>query len=175
MARRRGLMPDPTEPETDPALTSLTCDWGGCEYTAKFWRFDPENGWLPVCFTEALVADWKAKTDAATQGPWEARTSEATMNDRSEWRIGRPDMPQVARSVMQAADAAFIAVSRTAVPRLLAAVASVLALHTERPLAPFSTAAMVGATSECRACSREWPCPTVRAINEALEGDTDAE
>jgi hypothetical protein len=50
-------MPEPytpsVEPDTDPALTSPTCDWGGCEYASKFWRFDPEHGWLPVCFAHS--------------------------------------------------------------------------------------------------------------------------
>lgn len=49
-----------------------------------------------------------------TKGPWEAETTEATMNDRNEWRIGPRSKPQVVRGVMSTADARLIA----AAPRL---------------------------------------------------------
>lgn len=57
---------------------------------------------------------------------------------------------------------------REHVPTLLEAIEAVLELHGERRAGPFSTARMIGADSECRACGREWPCPTVQAINGAL-------
>lgn len=45
---------------------------------------------------------------AATHGHWEASSSEVTMNDKSEWRIGPRNRPQVARSVMSRANAELI-------------------------------------------------------------------
>lgn len=130
-----------------------------------------------------ILTDWKAKTDAATEGPWEFSFAghddyepglypQVLKMDNGDTII---ELDAGSREVNEASgrfryDADFIAVSRTAMPLLLAAVESVLALHTERPLTPFSPAAMVGVTSECRACSRGWPCPTVRAIESALGG-----
>lgn len=51
----------------------------------------------------------RARLEAATQGPWTATTHEATMNDRSEYRFGATDRPQVFRAVVRYADAALIA------------------------------------------------------------------
>lgn len=139
--------------------------------------------------TEQL-ADWKAKTDAASKGPWEVvleggppaikmpeGDSYGWVSECSSgvWNCDDPYDDCWRYAAAATNEAEFIAMSRTAMPRILAAVESVLALHTERPLTPFSSAAMVGAASECRACSRGWPCPTVRAIESALEGGDDAE
>lgn len=54
----------------------------------------------------------EAALTAATPGPWEASTSEATMNDRNEWRICQeapPSRPSHLRAVMSSADAHLIA------------------------------------------------------------------
>lgn len=76
-----------------------------------------------------ILDEIQARADAATEGPWEAATSEATMNDRSEYRIGLPSRPQVFRASMRSADAAFIAAARTDLPRLVAALRAVLEVH----------------------------------------------
>ena len=58
------------------------------------------------------TAEIRAALEAATPGPWEASTSEATMNDRNEWtfrRMGPPTVPMHFRAVMQSADARLIA------------------------------------------------------------------
>lgn len=57
--------------------------------------------------------------ELATPGPWEANTSEATMDDRSGWRIGHPRRPQAFSAVMRAADAQLIAAAVNALPDLL--------------------------------------------------------
>ena len=77
--------------------------------------------------TEAQLADWKAKTDAATEGPWEpvdafSLTAPSQIDgfafpmerQEDEWEIER--------------NREFIATARTAMPRLMAAVESVLAV-----------------------------------------------
>ena len=51
--------------------------------------------------TQEWIDKGCALADQATQGPWEARSSEATMNDRSEWKVGKHNHPQVLRSVMR--------------------------------------------------------------------------
>lgn len=48
-------------------------------------------------------------TGAATPGPWEAYSSEVTMNDRSQWRIGDRNRPAIFFATMRASDAAYIA------------------------------------------------------------------
>ncbi len=62
----------------------------------------------------------RARADAATAGPWTATTSEATMNDRSQWRIGHTQRPLVLITRMSASDAYFIAAARSDIPALLA-------------------------------------------------------
>lgn len=47
--------------------------------------------------------------DRVTKGSWEATTSEATMNDRSLWRFGPPDKPNVFHAIMGRADAELVA------------------------------------------------------------------
>lgn len=47
--------------------------------------------------------------EGSSEGPWEASSSEATMNDQSQWRIGKHHALQVARSVMRGVDARLMA------------------------------------------------------------------
>lgn len=49
-------------------------------------------------------------------------------------------------------------------PAALTALEKVLELHEPRAVSFYSSARMLGAEKECVACSREWPCATVRAI-----------
>ena len=64
------------------------------------------------------------------------------------------------------ANAAFIAVARTAMPKMRAALEAVLALH------PWQCSGCEGTTEDCGpicgSCYDAWPCPTVAAITEAL-------
>ena len=151
---------------------------------------------------DEIVADWKAKTDAATQGPWEAFEQddafaiEARAEDDFGFFVVEPPLYQP--------DAEFIATARTAMPRLLSAVESVLALHkpetryTASGWEEFSfesraDAAEYGDVQEFKVCHEcgqiethdggeercyeysIWPCATVRAIESALGGGDDAE
>ena len=151
--------------------------------------------------TEQL-ADWQAKTDAATDGPWWG-DPEWFGDDYSPIRnsdgfvtggfngVEEPDL--------LLADAEFIATARTAMPKLLAAVQAVRALH--RPVPVYALADECGRDPDvhevmedgsgdllclgsptgdlvCEECaaddSGEWrpyPCPTVRAIEDALGGE----
>ena len=117
--------------------------------------------------TEALLQDWKAKTDAATPGPWEddgSNVAQATgayanitpyqVSCMSYCYGGTPEP-------MTREDREFIAMSRTAVPRLMAAVEAIRALH--RPT-------QVGTRSMCRNCVLPFPCATTCALHAALSG-----
>lgn len=64
----------------------------------------------------------RARAEAATAGPWEATTSEVTMNDSSGWRIGDRSKPMVLFARMRSSDAEFIAAARSDIPTLLAEV-----------------------------------------------------
>jgi hypothetical protein len=103
-----------------------------------------------------MLADWKAKTDAAA----EAESRHPSWHDRgvaivqgSHWRAG------------------FKAGFEYANYRpLLAAVESVLRLHTAERVT-WSTDPRY---QVCTSCNQMWPCPTVRAIESALGGGDDA-
>ena len=114
------------------------------------------------------IQEWidesRALASQATEGPWEARSSEATMNDRSEWKIGKHNHPQVLRSVMRGDDTVFIADARTRLPQALAALQAVHDLH--QPVKFFGhSATWLRCTQGCPT----WPCPTVQAIQTELE------
>lgn len=121
----------------------------------------------------AWLDQGRTLTDQATEGPWEASSSEATMNDRSEWKIGKYNRPQVLRSVMRGADAAFIADARTRLPQALDALQAVLDLHA--PIDALNMRHRGGRVQQvCIGCGQDdgnwnyWPCPTVRAITDAI-------
>lgn len=134
-----------------------------------------------------LLADWKAKTDAATEGPWVFSFAghddyepglypQVLKMDNGDTII---ELDAGSREVNEASgrfryDADFIAVSRTAMPLLLAAVESVLGLHT--PVYPYpgpDVACFHCAAPEPTPDDGTWvpyPCATVRAIESALGG-----
>lgn len=131
-----------------------------------------------------ILTDWKAKTDAATEGPWTWDGDSFDDADQescphgTEWTDHGPDLRAAGEGVItswgydasglhiETADAEFIAMSRSAFPRLLAAVESVLGLHT-----PFEAEGV--RPPACKACIYPHPCPTVRAITDALGGGDD--
>ena len=118
---------------------------------------------------QAWLDQGRTLTDQATEGPWEARSSEATMNDRAEWKIGKYNRPQALRSVMRGADAVFVADARTRLPQALDALQAVLDLH--QPVVAYTT---TGPVECCLKCEWDYPCgPRVEiegAIQAAIEG-----
>lgn len=75
----------------------------------------------------AILADWKAKTDAATEGPWQYEHGYESWV-RADAARGRNNESGLVCEGAWEGDAEFIAMSRSAFPKLLAAVESVLAL-----------------------------------------------
>ncbi len=112
----------------------------------------------------ARLNEIKARADAATEGPWSVHRSE-----RTGTYVTHPDLLGIAREwslVWQDGDAEFIAHARTDLPAMAAALTAVLDLHPS----------IGGYWLECDVCAddrgpKPYPCPTVRAITDALGGD----
>lgn len=123
-----------------------------------------------------ILADWKAKTDAATPGEWEHDVHRSGGGLERSYDVHRI-LPDNLAIVGNGMDAEFIAVSRTAMPALLSAVESVLALHT--PVYPHpgpDVACFHCAAPEPTPDDGTWvpyPCETVRALESALGGGDD--
>ena len=116
------------------------------------------------------LAEIEARIEAATEGPW------TVLPDSADWDVPILDAAgsficcspdDGVRGGHLAQDAAFIAHARTDVPWLVEqvkvrdkALRAVLELH-------FSRADRLPWRNEC---SGDYPCDTVRAITEALEG-----
>lgn len=138
----------------------------------------------------AELARIKGLVEGATEGPWSV---ELDNNDSYEGGISYGDYPCAIQgpdtthvwastpsmveeyghkfsevSELTIPDAEFIAAARTDVPRLLAAVEAVLALHR-----PSVVAGCVGCY-EIGALPQPYPCPTVTAITHALTPGEDA-
>lgn len=123
-----------------------------------------------------LLDEIQGRANRATKGPWDAYSVPASRGEAGYSAVGVSDTEvQVTRDVGGWLDADFIAHARDDVPRLVTALRAVLGAHTPIEVEPSETL--------CRECSfrlpsgryfgklTEWPCPTVRAITEALEGD----
>ena len=120
-----------------------------------------------------LLDEIQDRADRATEGPWEAYSVPASRREAGYSAVEVSDTEvQVTRDAGSWFDADFIARARDDVPRLVAALRAVLGAHTPIEVEPSDTL--------CRECSfqlpsgrylgklSEWPCPTVRAITEAL-------
>ena len=120
-----------------------------------------------------LLGEIQDRADRATEGPWEAYSVPASRREAGYSAVGVSDTEvQVTQDVGGWLDADFIAHAREDVPRLVTALRAVLGAHTPIEVEPSETL--------CRECSfrlpsgrylgklSEWPCPTVRAITEAL-------
>ena len=103
----------------------------------------------------------EALAGAATEGEWWHTGKAATVYGR--WADDLSSAPHVA-NVHDPDDATFIAASRTVVPQLTAALRAVLDLHV-----PY--AGDLSRNKFCRECEDIRPCPTVRAITDALGGE----
>lgn len=123
--------------------------------------------------TRTQLTEERCIIEAATDGPWEAtdlRNAEdgnrdcIWVNQQSEATystVAEMDADEGLQIIWGLGDAEFIAHARTALPLRNAQVEAVLQVHHET---------MGGACSECEEISGreiEWPCTTVRAIEEA--------
>ena len=115
---------------------------------------------------ESVLAAMTARAEAATPGPWHTQRRETYVNVWAD-----DDFDEVAVCEFRPEfhkNAAFIAAARTDVPRLVATLRAVLALHVYK----FADGTIL---DECPVCVDEmleavpYPCATVRAITAALE------
>lgn len=123
------------------------------------------------------LEELKALCENATPGPWTAMDYDHSPGDQGVPIIGgglagsmeghltayTMTLNNVSQSEL---DAQFIAAARTALPKLTAAVETVLAMHS-REVSGVVYAGMEEAW--CPECGQHWPCDTAKAINNALE------
>ena len=118
------------------------------------------------------LARIRKQADAATEGPW---CRERSHGAPSRWQDACVFDANGEYVISEARDedAKFIAASRATVPALAGALEKVLAMHTPKNN---------GRVSMCCSCEQwiespdneaciEYPCPTVTAITQALEGE----
>lgn len=113
------------------------------------------------------------RANAATEGPWEAGVDDWNgYYVRTPWKFGF-GVAYVASLIQQGedggeADAEFIAAARTALPKLVAALKAVLALHHGGDHAECAYQEPDWRRQRCHHCGDLWPCLTVCTITEAL-------
>ena len=121
---------------------------------------------------------WLGKAErldaGATPGPWvwSEPDPEWTGDYYGVWERDE-DMPPVAATHAPGeygkADAEWIAHARTALPQAVDVLRAVTDLHRPRNTVTRSASGhLVDTPGPCTDCDRDWPCPTVTAINEAL-------
>lgn len=122
------------------------------------------------------LAEQKRLTEAATPGPWEARLLDGVdyEDGSSSYRgavipRGFPGIPIISTLSVDRSDAAFVAASRESAPRMIAALEAVIEMHPKT-----LGGDQIGDLADyCPACLSYWPCPTIRAIESALGGESD--
>lgn len=111
------------------------------------------------------LAEIQARADQATAGPWEVDNDYDIMGRRPGLSPD-PELDPVIGHLERDEDDDFVTHARTDVPALVAALRAVLDLHKPRDW---------HGKNICDACSEtedslfmEYPCPTVRAVADAL-------
>lgn len=106
-----------------------------------------------------------ARTNAATDGPWEARMDTPSMGG-SRWSLRRAGVPGLRMAVTEyqhgSGNAEFIAHARTDLPAATTALRAVLDLHQEDLFRGHLS-------NGCKVCDADYPCQTVKAVTTALE------
>jgi hypothetical protein len=150
-------------------------DESGLERNQKQWHcpgIEPEPEPItpsPSPDVRTRLAEMRGRVEGATDGPWEARTTGRSGGDHWYVLDGASSIASIHASDgededQREPDATFIAHARTDLPALLDAVEAVLGAHRYR-------IADTGNTEWCDECQDgPWPCPTVRAITDALGG-----
>ena len=125
---------------------------------------------------------WLGKAErldgAATPGPWETPEDTARRGhikapvDDPEEGAFVTHCEECMGYVLNAANAEWIAHARTALPAAVAALRAVTDLHQPRNTVTQSASGhLVDTPGPCTACDRDWPCPTITAIQDTL-GET---
>jgi hypothetical protein len=116
------------------------------------------------------LTEMRARVEAATEGPWRTRRHRArnlaVTDEAAATFVAHYTEPD---------NAEFIAAARADVPVLVAAVEGVLALHTRRPWSTILDSVEFDQQEfpdQCNHCRQAWPCATVRAVQDALGGES---
>ena len=122
----------------------------------------------------------QARADAATAGPWQARTAGTANGDHwyicgTEEAIAYVSAQDGINEDQREPDAEFIAQAREDVPKLVAALRAVEAVHVpEKALWGKFNCAVCADWDESQVGEGppnvEWPCPTIQVIQQALDG-----
>ena len=139
------------------------------------------------------LAHIRAQAGAATEGPWEWAGKQVESFPQGENSLivqGDPEREVIGSwghdawgvDVENPADAEFIAAARTTVPALVDALEAVLAIHRDGGESQgYLDNGHYGVIDHCcTECGSHgeygtpWPCPTVKAVADALGGGTDA-
>lgn len=127
----------------------------------------------------AKLAEWEALVEGATPGPWDNYRPNRAYRIYEVCATTTQGLNETLAEVSgynADADAEFIAAAREMVPALLGFVEDVLALHRESEWLCGNarhTNPEVGCPecyTACETCDRTWPCPTVRALTDAIGG-----
>lgn len=119
------------------------------------------------------LAEQKRLAEAATEGPWDSYRPNAAYRVYelcSTTPQGLNDTLAEVYGHNASDDSEFIVAARESVPRLVAALEAVVALHSREVIAIHEG---YGEEAVCSPCLSHWPCPTIRAIEAALGGETD--
>lgn len=116
------------------------------------------------------------RASRATQGPWKLWCMQVVTDPAGNSEID--DAQLIAHTAdphrgLQTFNAEFIAHAREDIPKLIAALRAVEAVHTKNCFTSNAGGCRHGDNcdlSYCGSCSEDWPCPTIRAIREALDG-----
>lgn len=139
----------------------------------------------------STLDDIRARTAAATKGPWEHDAFDSGHSRYEMDRyVGTPDgdticdLDGLARSRNEepatddgGADAEFIAAARTDIPKLLAALDAITALHQPIDAVMYTGKSQHHKVQVCTGCGQDdgnwnrYPCPTIAAITTALGED----
>lgn len=135
-----------------------------------------------------MIADIRAREQAATKGPWRAQDFDSNPGDEGSCIIAGTDMESRAIAysipypwhpeIETVADAEFIANARQDIPALLSALDAVAALHQPLDALMYAGRSQQHKLQVCTGCGQDdgnwnqWPCPTVRAITNALSEAT---
>lgn len=123
------------------------------------------------------IKEWLDRTQAiaekATGGAWEWVPSITTQARHRPAKVSTlvwdGDDAVEASLPHSTADAEFIAHARTALPQAVAVLRAVTDLHRPRNRVTQSASGhLVDTPGPCTACDRDWPCPTVQAIQQHI-------
>ena len=130
------------------------------------------------------LTEQKRLAEAATEGPWKRDWYAGVKDPKSRLMTAYEGRNHCLGEYLTEEDATFIAAARSSVPKLIAAVEAVMAVHervetqSQYPMPPNWKPMKLEVCGHCKRpgagdALHPWPCPTIRAIEAALGGEGD--